>query len=154
KSLRTLAWATVFQCFVVLVVMSLVFAAASPIIPFARTGGIAFLVGVSLLEGVLAIPRSPSAALGILSQTRAKGPIADFTLAFVMLSDVVVIVLAAMIMTLTKPLLEPGATFSMSALVHLGQEIIGSMSLGTTLGLLLVAYLRFVEKNFLVVLIA
>jgi Kef-type K+ transport system membrane component KefB len=153
KSARTLAWATVFQCFVVLIVMSLVFAAASSIIPFAH-GGIAFLVGVSLLEGVLAITRSPSAALGILSQTRAKGPIAEFTLAFVMLSDVVVIVLAATIITLTKPLLEPGATFSMSALSHLGQEIVGSMSLGTTLGLLLVAYLRFVEKNFLVVLIA
>jgi len=154
KSVRTLLWATVMQCFLVLVLMGLLFMAASPIVPFARNGGFTFLVGISLLEGVLAITRSPSAALGILSQTRAKGPIAEFTLAFVMLSDVVVIVLAATIITLTKPLVEPGATFSAAALSHLGQEIVGSMSLGTSLGLLLVAYLKFVEKNFLVVLVA
>ncbi len=154
KSVRTLAWATIMQCLMVLVVMALLFAAASPLIPFARTGGLPFLVGIALLEGVLAITRSPSAALGILSQTRAKGPIAEFTLAFVMLSDVVVIVLAATVITLTKPLVEPGASFSMTALSHLGQEIVGSMSLGTTLGLLIVAYLKFVEKNFLVVLVA
>lgn len=154
KSVRSLAWATVFQCFAVLVAMSLVFMAASPLIPFARTGGLSFLIGIALLEGVLGITRSPSAALGILSQTRAKGPIAEFTLAFVMLSDVVVIVLAAAVITLTKPLVEAGGTFSMTALSHLGQEILGSVALGTSLGLVIVAYLKFVEKNFLVVLVA
>jgi Kef-type K+ transport system membrane component KefB len=154
KSFRSLAWATFFQCFVVLVGMSLVFLAASPLVPFARSGGLPFLVGIALLEGVLAITRSPSAALGILSQTRAKGPIAEFTLAFVMLSDVVVIVLAATVITLTRPLVEPGASFSATALTHLGQEILGSVALGTSLGLLIVAYLKFVEKNFLVVLVA
>ncbi len=71
-----------------------------------------------------------------------------------MLSDVVVIVLAATVITLTKPLVQPGATFSMTALSHLGQEILGSVALGTSLGLLIVAYLKFVEKNFLVVLVA
>lgn len=154
KSVRSLAWATVMQCFFVLCAMSLVFIAASPLIPFARSGGLSMLIGIALLEGVVAITRSPSAALGILSQTRAQGPIATFTLAFVMLSDVVVIILAATVITLTKPLLEPGATFSITALSHLGQEIIGSVSLGTSLGLLIVAYLKFVQKNFLVVLIA
>jgi Kef-type K+ transport system membrane component KefB len=154
KSMRSLAWATFFQCVVVLLVMSVVFIAAAPLVPFVRSGSWSFLVGIALLEGVLAITRSPSAALGILSQTRAKGPIADFTLAFVMLSDVVVIVLAATVITLTKPLVEAGGTLSMTALTHLGEEILGSVALGTSLGLLIVAYLKFVEKNFLVVLVA
>jgi Kef-type K+ transport system membrane component KefB len=154
KSVRSLAWATVMQCFFVLVAMSLVFLAASPLVPFVHNGGTPFLIGIALLEGVLAITRSPSAALGILSQTRAQGPIATFTLAFVMLSDVVVIILAATVITLTKPLVEPGSSFSMTALSHLGQEILGSVALGTSLGLLIVLYLKFVEKNFLVVLVA
>ncbi len=154
KSVRSLAWATVMQCFLVLVGMTLVFLAASPLVPFANSGGMKMLIGIALLEGVLAITRSPSAALGILSQTRAQGPIANFTLAFVMLSDVVVIVLAATVITLVKPLVEPGASFSMTALNHLGQEIIGSVALGTSLGLLIVAYLKFIKRNFLVVLVA
>lgn len=153
KSARSLAWATVLQCFVVLIGMTIVFLAASPLIPFANTGGFKMLIGIALLEGVLGITRSPSAALGVLSQTRAQGPIANFTLAFVMLSDVVVIVLAATVITLVRPMVEPGASFSMTALNHLGQEILGSVALGTSLGLLIVAYLKFIQKNFLVVLI-
>ena len=153
KSARSLAWATVLQCFVVLIGMTIVFLAASPLIPFANTGGFKMLIGIALLEGVLGITRSPSAALGVLSQTRAQGPIANFTLAFVMLSDVVVIVLAATVITLVRPMVEPGASFSMTALNHLGHEILGSVALGTSLGLLIVAYLKFIQKNFLVVLI-
>jgi len=154
KSVRSLVWATATQCLLVLVVMSVVFAAISPLVPFARGNGWSFLVGVSLIEGVMGITRSPAAALGILSQTRAQGPIAKFTLAFVMLSDVVVIVLAATVIALTKPLVEAGGTFSMAEIDHLGREIIGSIALGTTLGLLIVAYLKFVRKSFIVVLVA
>ncbi len=154
KSFRSLSWATGTQCLLVLVGMALVFFAASPMIPFARGGGITLTFGIALLWGVLSITRSPSATLGILSQTRAQGPIATFTLAFVMLSDVVVIILAATVITLVKPLLEPGASFSSAALEHLGQEIMGSVALGTSLGLLIVAYLKFIQKNFLVMLVA
>ena len=154
ESLRSLAWTTVMQCFAVLVVMSLVFAAASPLVPFAHGHGLAFLIGISLIEGVMGITRSPAAVLAILSQTRAQGKIANFTLAFVMLSDVVVIVLAAAVISLTKPLVEPSGAFSMAAIDHLGHEILGSIALGTTLGLVIVAYLKWVEKSFLVVLCA
>ncbi len=154
KGARTLLWATVTQCFLVLVIMSGVFALVSPMVPFARSGGVGLLIGIALLEGVMAITRSPAAALGILSQTRAQGPIATFTLAFVMLSDVVVIVLATTVIALTRPLLEPGASFSMAAIHHLGVELVGSVALGTSLGLLIIAYLKFIQKNFLVVLVA
>lgn len=154
KGARSLVWATFTQCFIVMIGMSILFACASPLVPFARGGGVAMLIGIALLEGVLGITRSPAAVLGILSQTRAQGPIANFTLAFVMLSDVVVIVLATVVIALTRPLLEAGASLSMSEFHHLGVEIVGSVALGTSLGLLLVAYLKFINKNFLVVLVA
>jgi len=154
SSARPLVWATITQCFVALVAMALVFAAVSPLVPFARGAGVAFLVGIALLEGVLAITRSPAAVLAVLSQTHAKGPVARFSLAFVMLSDVVVLVLAATVITLTRPLVESGATLSSTQLVHLGREILGSVSLGTTLGLLIAVYLKLVRKSFVVVLVA
>jgi len=106
-----------------------------------------------MLWGALAVTRSPSATLGILSQTRASGPVATFTLAFVMVSDVVVVVLVALVLGCVRPLIDPSATFSLDSFATLGHEIVGSVALGTTLGLVIAAYLRLVNRQMLVVLL-
>jgi Kef-type K+ transport system membrane component KefB len=98
--------------------------------------------------------RSPSAALGILSQTRAKGPIARFTLNFVMASDIVVVTIMATTIMLVKPLIDPNLRFSMHEFENLGHELLGSVALGTTLGLVLTLYLRFVGKQLILVYLA
>jgi Kef-type K+ transport system membrane component KefB len=141
---RSLAWATLWQNLLVMVVLALVFIAARPFLPFLHGVPTAGVVGVGLVWGVIAVTRSPSATLGILSQTHAKGPLASFTLNFVMTSDVVVVVLLAVVLSITGPLILPGAEFSLSAFRELGVELLGSISVGTTLGLLLAAYLRLV----------
>jgi len=153
KSLRTLLVASGMQTFFLLSSMATVFVLVRPLLPFTAGLPLAEVCGLGLMWGVLAITRSPSATLGIMAQTRAKGPVMDFTLAFVMSSDVMVIVVLAVVMTLTKPLFEPGATLSMAAFAHLGHEILGSISLGTTLGLVLSVYLRFVDRQLLPVLL-
>src|SRR5690606_22602260 len=101
-----------------------------------------------------AISRSPSATLGVLSQTRAKGPLTTFTLGFVMSSDVVVVVLLAGAIGVARSLMDPGAVVSLQAFGALGHEILGSVSVGTTLGLVLAAYLKLIGRQLLVVLIA
>ncbi len=151
KGLKGLVWATVLQTFAVIVVMTGVFYAARPIIPFAQHLAPTVMFGAALLWGVMSITRSPSATLGILSQTRASGPLARFMLTFVMTSDLVVVVVLATAITLARPLVEPGASFSFHAFRVLGHEILGSVALGTTLGLVLAAYLRLIGKNLLVV---
>ena len=84
--------ATVAQSVLGVVFVGAVFFAAHPFIGFTRGLPTAAVVAIALLWGVLAIARSPSAALGVLSQTRASGPLAQYTLAFVMCSGVVVVV--------------------------------------------------------------
>jgi hypothetical protein len=61
-----------------------------------------------------------------------------------MTSDVVVVVLLAVVMTIARPLIVPGTEFSLAAFRELGVELLGSVSVGTTLGLVLSAYLRLV----------
>jgi Kef-type K+ transport system membrane component KefB len=153
KGARSLAWATVVQTPVVLLAVGGALLAARPLIPFARTLGPAAAIGVALLWGALAVTRSPSATLGILSQTRAHGPLATYTLAFVMASDVVVVVLLATVMGIVRPLIDPTASFSLDSFVTLGHELFGSVALGTTLGLVIAAYLRLVNRQMLVVLL-
>jgi Kef-type K+ transport system membrane component KefB len=134
--------------------MAGVFVAARPLVPFLKDLGPGALVGVGLLWGALAVTRSPSATLGILSQTRAAGPLAEYTLTFVMTSDVVVVVLSAVTQMLARPLVEPAAGLSLHDLSTLGHELFGSVALGTTLGLVLAAYLRLVGRQLIVVLLA
>ena len=153
RASRRLAWATLVQCFLVLVLVTGAFLAARPLNQFARGLPLAPLLGAALLWGALAVTRSPSATLGILSQTRATGPLASFTLAFVMTSDVVVVVVFAAVLACVRPLIDPAASFSFDAFVALGHDLFGSIALGTTLGLVIAAYLRLVNRQMLVVLL-
>jgi Kef-type K+ transport system membrane component KefB len=154
RGLRSLVWMTLVQSAVVLVAMTGVFMALRRAIPFAHSLTFSALVGTALLWGTLSVSRSPSAVLGILAQLRPRGPLTDFSLTFVMTSDVVVVVLMAGVLAVVRPLIDPGATFTLSALGDLGHELLGSVALGTTLGLVLAAYLRVVGKHLLLVFLA
>ena len=57
-------------------------------------------------------------------------------------------------MGVARPLVDPSASFSAAAFVTLGHELFGSVALGTTLGLVLAAYLRIVNRQMLLILVA
>jgi Kef-type K+ transport system membrane component KefB len=153
RSAKSLGASTLVQCVLVLLAMTGVFFACRPIVPFTRSLSTGAAIGAALLWGALSVTRSPSATLGILSQTRARGPLATFTLAFVMTSDVVVVVLLATAIGIARPLIDPAASFSPDTFVKLGHELFGSVALGTTLGLVIAAYVRLVNRQMLVVLL-
>ncbi len=153
KNVRGLSWATLMQSAFVLVAAGGTFLAARPLIAFARELGAGAALAVALCWGALAVTRSPSATLGILSQTRANGPLANFTLAFVMVSDVLVVVLIATVLAIARPLVDPGASFKVDAFVTLAHNLFGSVAIGTALGLVIAAYLRLVNRQMLVVLL-
>jgi NhaP-type Na+/H+ or K+/H+ antiporter len=76
QGLKSLAMSTVLQTFIGIVVMGAVFFAVRPaFVAGMPTMGV---LGVSIIWGVMAITRSPSALLAVLSQTRANGPLARF----------------------------------------------------------------------------
>jgi Kef-type K+ transport system membrane component KefB len=153
RGLRTLITATVVQNGLALLLVPATFVLARDLVPFTRDLELPAVFAVALLWGIVAITRSPSAVMGILVQARPAGRLTDFTVGFVMTSDIVVVVLLALVATAVRPLLEPGATLSLAAFGALGHELLGSVAIGTTLGLLLVAYLRFVGRQVLLVLL-
>jgi Kef-type K+ transport system membrane component KefB len=154
RGVRSLLIATGIHSVVGTITCGAVFFLLRPFIPFVRDMTALQLLAVALLWGVLAVSRSPSATLAILSQTRAKGEVARFALAFVMSSDVVVILLMALASMIARPLLEPSAPLSFDAFRTLGHEVIGSVSIGTTLGVALIIYMRVSGKQLPVVLVA
>lgn len=151
---KSLRYAMLVQSFFVMAVMAGVFMAISRFLPFVAKLDVLAAGGVALLWGVLSIARSPSACMGILAQTRAKGPVATFSLAFIMASDVVVVVMLAVALMIARPMLTGSGGFSLRDVELLGHELLGSIAFGTTLGLALAAYLRLVGRQLLLVLLA
>lgn len=154
QGFRGLAWATVLHGTLGVVAMTGIFLTVAKYIPFARELSTSALFAVAILWGVLSTCRSPSATLGILAQLRPSGPLTRFALAFVMSSDVVIVIMMTLALTLVRPLAEPMSSVSLHDLGVLGHEILGSLSLGTTLGLLLAMYLRLLGGRLLIPLIA
>jgi len=151
--LRSLGYATLMHTVLGLSLMTLGFVALRRFIPFAAVLPLAGAFGAGLLWAVLAISRSPSATLGILSQTRADGPLTRYALAFVMSSDIVVVLVMAAAVVVARPLLDPSSGISLSAFKMLGHEMYGSVSVGTTLGLGLVLYLKLFGQHLITLLV-
>lgn len=154
KGLRGLGYATLAQTTIVLLISGAVFAAARPLLPFLAPLSPLALAGVALIWGALSVSRSPSATLGILSQTRASGPIAQSTVTFVMSSNVVVAVLVAAVFVVARPMIDPSASLSLREVKRLGYDLLASVAIGTTLGLVLAAYIRVVGKQLILVFVA
>jgi hypothetical protein len=130
-----------------------VFYLCAHFMPFTAGLGVGALFGAALLWGVLAVSRSPSACLAVVSQMRAKGPLTSYSIGFIMSSDVVVVLLLAATMVVARPLLIPGDVLSLASFGVLLHEIVGSVALGTTLGIALAIYIRLVGTQLLVVLL-
>lgn len=153
ESARSLAWGMLVQCGLVGLAAGVTFMAVARFLPFTASLTPLAVFGVALLWGTLAMTRSPSAVLGILTQLRPKGPLTTYTLAFVMASDVILVVVLALMMAVVRVLVDPSATLQLSNFAALGHELLGSTALGTTLGIVLGVYLRFVGRQLLVVLV-
>jgi Kef-type K+ transport system membrane component KefB len=154
ETARSLTWAMATQTGIVFVVGTASYFALTHFVAIGEPLPLAASVGVALLWGALAITRSPAALLGIFAQTHAKGPVATFSLAFVMLSNVVGVLVAASTIVLVRPLVDPLTGLSLNDITELSRQVVGSIALGTTLGLVLSAYLRVVGGKLLVVLVA
>lgn len=152
SGLKGLAWATGLQMPLVTLVAGGVFLALAGSIPFVAALPLPAAAAVAVLWGVLATSRSPAAVLGLTAQLRPRGPLTDFTIAFVMLSDVVVVVELALTLELAR-LLIGGGELDVGAFWALGRELLGSVALGTTLGAVLAVYLRLSERGLFPVLL-
>lgn len=144
---RSLLWAILGQVCIALPLLVGAFWLMAPHLSFLGGMSPLALLGVALIWGIVAVSRSPSATLGVLAQVRPDGPLTRYTLALVMAFDIVVLLIFSFGIQLARTLIEPGAEFDLKALQHLGTELMGSVSGGLTLGLLVAAYLRWVKRQ-------
>lgn len=153
RSARSLACSVGAQLLLVLPGCVALLLALRPFVPFLSAMGLTAAFGVALLWGVVAVSRSPSATLGVISQLRPDGPLTRHTLTVVIAFDLVVLLGFAVARNVAAVLTEPGAGFSLSSLHELAVGILGSFACGTTLGLAVALYLRVVGRELLLFLV-
>lgn len=107
------------------------------------------LWAVALVMGVLSLGTSPAIVLAVLNETRSKGPLSDLVLGAAIFKDLVVVVALAVAIAVSKVMVQPGAHLDGHVLSHVAVELGGSIFAGVFVGLLFIAYIRFVGVEML-----
>lgn len=107
------------------------------------------LIALALVLGALSIGTSPAIVLAVLNESKAKGRLSDLTLGAAVLKDLVVVVVLAVAVAVSRPLLAPDAKLDATVLVHVARELGSSMAVGAVLGVLLILYVRYVHAEML-----
>lgn len=107
------------------------------------------LLTLALVLAVLSIGTSPSIALAVLNETRAKGRLSDLVLGAAVFKDLVVVVGLAMATAVGRVWLSPGAQLEAGVLIDVAVELGGSIVAGSIVGLIFILYVRFIRAEML-----
>jgi Kef-type K+ transport system membrane component KefB len=102
------------------------------------------VIAVGLLLGLVTVARSPSTTIGVIAETRSRGPITEVLIGVTVLLDVIVLVLAAFVIPASEMLVDPARSFSLGFVGGLGVTIFGSIAAGLFFGLFIGVYIRWV----------
>jgi Trk K+ transport system NAD-binding subunit/NhaP-type Na+/H+ or K+/H+ antiporter len=137
---RSIGWVTASLVVFTLVIGGGGFHLLSSRIPFLQPYGAGGRAGMALVAAAILVARSPSSAIAVVSELRAYGPLTRTALGVTVISDVVVIVVFSVAMSVADTLLH-GAAFDGLFLAVLGLEIGISFGGGYVLGRLIAAAL-------------
>ena len=153
---KSIKWVTIG-----LVVVTLTFGVVAVMllgerIPFLVGRTTTATLGIALLAGTILVSRSPSSAIAVMNEMRAKGPLSQTAMGVTVVMDVVVIALFAVNSSIASALLTD-MSFSLGFIALLAIELGVSVLLGAVLGFVLHLILassfhHTIKSGFLVVL--
>ncbi len=139
---------------VVFVGVTLVVFVMSKFIPFMSEYDPVIRLAISAIFGVIAVARSPSSAIAIISETKAKGDYTDTVLSVTIAMDVIIIIFFAVIISACEVLISKGSTVSLVFLLDLLLEIVVAFALGFLLGKAIIFLIEKMKVEFPVVITA
>jgi Kef-type K+ transport system membrane component KefB len=104
--------------------------------PFLEGKPVSHVLAVAAILGTFAVARSPSSAIAVISECKARGPFTEMVLGVTVVMDVLVIVVFAAVVSISQALVVPGSQmdfdFIMMVVVELSVSILGGILLGCT----------------------
>jgi|TARA_B110000259_G_scaffold111718_1_gene127610 Trk K+ transport system NAD-binding subunit len=144
---KSIIWNTLGQLVVTFLLGTTGVLFMSEFIPFMQDMSFSARLGVAMLMATIFVARSPSSAIAVINELRAKGPFTQTAIGVTVVTDVLVIILFAVCFALSKTLLS-GDSFSLLALGILLVELFVSFGLGWVLGRFIMWFFKFkMNKN-------
>lgn len=134
--LRSIAWLTLTLLISTMVIVTSAVYLLSGALPFMQDLSTVSRLAVALLAGAIFVSRSPSAAIAIVNELRAKGPMTQLVLGVIFIGDAVVITLFAITTSVASAMIE-GSPLNISFVGLLFVDLLGTALVGYALARLL-----------------
>lgn len=133
RRFRSIAWNTFGQLVVTFLLSSVAIYFLADFLPFVADLPKATRAAVAIMGATIFVARSPSSAIAVINEMRAKGPFTSTALGVTVVKDVLVIILFAICISVSQTLVS-GNDFELSFLGLLAAELVVSFGLGLLLG--------------------
>ena len=138
---RSIGWNTITQILAVYILCGAAILLLADFIPFMRDLTPAGRIAAALLGGTILAARSPSSAIAIINEMRARGPFTKTVLGVTLVKDVLIVVLFAMSTSIAATLLT-GRPFDIGLIVLVTFEVLASIGLGIAVAQVMALILR------------
>ena len=154
--LRSIAWNTFGQLAVTFIFSSIVVYLLADTIPFMAGLTKSTKIAISLLMATIFVARSPSSAIAIIHEMRAKGPFTQTVMGVTVIKDVLVIILFAICVSISRNLVMD-TSFDIQVvgllLLELSLSFVFGLLLGRVINLLLALAINSYVKMVLILLL-
>jgi Kef-type K+ transport system membrane component KefB len=134
KRIRAICFNVLSLTIVVLAMVVLFVMATGDLFDFTRNLTLSQLMALAILLGVMSVARSPSSAMAIISETKAKGIFTDTVLGVTVAMDVLIILLFTIAMAICGAFLTGGGGTYISVFSGLFVELATSLVIGVLVG--------------------
>lgn len=139
--LKNIAWNSLTQLLATFIASSVAVFFLADLIPFMREMGTGPKIGVAILAATIFVARSPSSAIAVINEMRAKGPFTQTAIGVTVVIDVAVIVLFAICFSFADTLVS-AEPLNIQAVLPLFAELALALAVGCLLSLLISLCLR------------
>ncbi|MGM0475376.1 MAG: cation:proton antiporter, partial [Bacteroidota bacterium] len=133
---RSIVTMTISQMVIIFLLFSLTFYLMAGMIPVLEEMRLAARIAVSLLAGTIAVACSPESAIAVINELRARGPFTQTSIGVTVVKDFLVIILFAVIFTLSRSLIRD-TDFRLYYILQVIAELVAAFGLGFLVGYLL-----------------
>lgn len=134
--IKSITWVTLTNSLIIPIIGVIATFFLADYIPFMQPLSGAARLAVSLLAGAILVARSPSSAIAIVNELRARGPFTRTVLGVTMVSDVVIIILFAIALSVAHVLFNRSG-LQLDFILILALELLASFATGYLLGKLI-----------------
>jgi Kef-type K+ transport system membrane component KefB len=142
--LKSIGWLSLIAVCGTIVLISLAVFGLRHQLPFFHDLTVIQVAAMSVVLGVTMVAQSPAVVVALHSEMESDGPLTRTVLGVVVLSDLLVIVLFAIVSSITKSFLGSGSD-ALHTAGALAWEVLGSVAIGALVGIVVAIYLKYVK---------